>query len=95
MSYTSNRSNVVQVTGKTLKAVGSGIATVTATVNYHGDTASTSFTSTSHHCSITSNPSTVFQAGNAGAFTVTTDVTDRDADRVRSAAQRGHLHRQR
>ena len=34
--YTSDRPNVVKVTGKTLHTVGSGVATITATAKYHG-----------------------------------------------------------
>ncbi len=43
--YTSDRSSVVRVDRNgTIRAVGTGIATVTATVRYHGGSASTSFT---------------------------------------------------
>ncbi len=73
VSYKSDRSKVVQVTGTTLKAVGSGIATVTATVTYHGVSAATKFTVDVAPLQITSNPSTVFQAGQPGTFTVTTN----------------------
>lgn len=73
VSYASNRSKVVKVTENgTLKAVGSGIATITATVRYHGATTSTSFTVDVAPLQITSNPSTVFQVGKAGTFTVST-----------------------
>ena len=41
VSYSSNRPDVVRVKGDTLRTVGSGIATVTATVRYHGGEAST------------------------------------------------------
>ena len=45
VSYSSDRTNVVQVSPQnTLKAVGAGIATVTVTVSYHGSAASTTFT---------------------------------------------------
>ncbi|HZY77793.1 MAG TPA: glycoside hydrolase family 3 C-terminal domain-containing protein [Jatrophihabitantaceae bacterium] len=74
VSYTSDRSNVVRVTrSNTLKAVGSGIATVTATVRYHGQEASTSFTVDVAPLEFTSNPTTVFQTGTSGSFTVTTN----------------------
>jgi beta-glucosidase len=44
VQYTSNRPDVVRVTGNgRLRTVHSGIATITATVNCHGGTASTSF----------------------------------------------------
>jgi hypothetical protein len=56
-----------------LKAVGSGIATITATVRYHGTSASTTFTVYVAALQITSDNSTVFQNGQAGSFTVTTD----------------------
>ena len=77
-SYTSNRPKVVKVVagkgGKsTLRAVGSGIATITATVKYHGVSVSTRFTVDVAPLQITSNPSTVFQAGKAASFTVTTN----------------------
>jgi hypothetical protein len=52
--------------------VGSGIATITATVKYHGATASTTFAVDVAPLQITSNPSAVFQVGKAGSFTVTT-----------------------
>jgi beta-glucosidase len=42
--YQSDNHGVVSVSGSTLRTVGSGIATVTATVYFHGGTASTSFT---------------------------------------------------
>ena len=43
--YTSDRSSVVRVDRNgAIRAVGTGIATVTATVRYHGGKASTSFT---------------------------------------------------
>ncbi|HEU5008881.1 MAG TPA: glycoside hydrolase family 3 C-terminal domain-containing protein [Jatrophihabitantaceae bacterium] len=74
VAYTSDRSNVVRVSRhNVLKAVGSGIATVTATVRYHGQTASTSFTVDVAPLEFTSNPSTVFQTGTPGTFTVTTN----------------------
>jgi beta-glucosidase len=42
--YTSNRPRIVRVSGSgTIRAVRSGVATITATVCYHGATASTSF----------------------------------------------------
>ncbi|MBE7187650.1 glycoside hydrolase family 3 C-terminal domain-containing protein [Jatrophihabitans endophyticus] len=73
-SYRSDRSSVVRVTGNnTLKAVGSGIATVTATVRYHGGSATTSFTVDVAPLQITSDPSTVFAAGQPGSYTVTTN----------------------
>ena len=76
VSYASNRSKVVKVTKNgTLKAAGSGIATITATVRYHGATTSTSFTVDVAPLQITSNPSTVFQVGQAGTFTVSTGAS--------------------
>ena len=77
-SYTSNRPKVVKVVngkgGKsTLKAVGSGIATITATAKYHGVSVSTSFTVDVAPLQITSNPTAVLQAGQTGSFTVTTN----------------------
>jgi beta-glucosidase len=45
VGYRSNRSNVVKLTATgRLRTVGSGIATITATVRYHGASASTRFT---------------------------------------------------
>ena len=82
--------------GGKLRAVGSGIATVTATVKYHGVTASTSFTVDVAPLQFTSNPSTVFQVGKAATFTVTDEfVTHRRSERDRSAARGYDLHRQR
>ena len=63
----------VKVSGEHVRTVGSGIATVTATVRYQGGTASTSFTVDVAPLEFTSNPSTVFQGGAAGTFTVSTD----------------------
>jgi beta-glucosidase len=73
VSYRSNNSRAVEVTGNTIRTVGSGIATVTATVRFHGGTASKSFTVDVAPLEFTSNPSTVFQGGAAGSFTVSTD----------------------
>jgi beta-glucosidase len=73
VEYRSNRPNVVRVTGNgTLRTVRSGIATITARVRYHGGTASTSLTVNVAPPAITSNTSTVIQAGKSGTFTVTT-----------------------
>ncbi len=41
--YHSNRPDVVSVRGDVIRTVGSGVATVTATVSYHGRQASTDF----------------------------------------------------
>ena len=44
VTYRSDRPQVVRVDGgRTVRTVGSGVATVTATVHYRGGTASTSF----------------------------------------------------
>lgn len=72
VAYSSNRPNVVAVQNGKLKAVGSGIATVTATLTSAGTSVSTQFTVDVASLQITSNPSTVLQAGAAGSFTVTT-----------------------
>ena len=73
VSYSSNRPDVVQVNRDALRTVGSGIATITATVRYHGGEASTTFTVDVAPLQFTSNPTTVIQAGNTGTFTVSTD----------------------
>jgi beta-glucosidase len=73
VSYSSNRPDVVQVKRGELRTVGSGIATITATVRYHGCEASTSFTIDVAPLQFTSNPTTVIQAGGTGTFTVSTD----------------------
>ena len=73
VSYRSNNRRAVKVSGETIRTVGSGIATVTATVRYQGGAASTSFTVDVAPLEFTSNPSTVFQGGAAGTFTVSTD----------------------
>ncbi len=71
VSYTSNRSSVVAVPANgTLRAVGAGIATVTAKVRYHGGSATTSFTVDVSPLQFTSAPSTVFKAGSHGHFVV-------------------------
>jgi beta-glucosidase len=44
ISYHSHNDRVVEVHGTVLKTVGTGIATVTVTVGYHGSSASTDFT---------------------------------------------------
>jgi hypothetical protein len=73
VSYSTDNKKAVKVTAKnTLKTVGSGIATITATVHYNGASATTSFTVDVAPLQITSNASTVFAAGQAGSFTVTT-----------------------
>ncbi|HEX2903967.1 MAG TPA: glycoside hydrolase family 3 C-terminal domain-containing protein [Jatrophihabitans sp.] len=73
VTYSSNRSNVVRVERNgSLKAVGSGIATVKATVRYHGATTSTTFTVDVAPLQFTSNPSTVFQVGKPGTYSVST-----------------------
>ncbi|WP_231121372.1 glycoside hydrolase family 3 C-terminal domain-containing protein [Motilibacter peucedani] len=74
VSFSSNRSSVVAVQGSTLRTVGSGIATVTATLKYRGTKVSTDFTVNVAPLQITSNPSAVFEAGAAGTFTVTTNA---------------------
>jgi len=74
VQYSSNRDDVVRVDHGTLRTVGSGIATITATVDYHGAKASTNFTVDVAPLQFTSNPSTVFEAGKAGSFTVSTDA---------------------
>lgn len=71
--YSPDRDDVVRVEHGTLRAVGSGIATITATVRYHGAQASTSFTVDVAPLQFTSNPSTVFQTGTTGSFTVSTN----------------------
>jgi beta-glucosidase len=71
--YSSNRDDVVRAEHGTLRTVGSGIATITATVRYHGAQASTSFTVDVAPLQFTSNPSTVFQTGTTGSFTVSTN----------------------
>lgn len=73
VSYSSNRPDVVHVKGDALRTVGSGIATITATVRYHGGEASTTFTVDVAPLQFTSNPTTVMQAGGTGTFTVSTD----------------------
>ena len=73
VSYSCDRPDVVRVKGDTLRTVGSGIATITATVRYHGGEASTTFTVDVAPLQFTSNPTTVIQAGNTGTFTVSTD----------------------
>ena len=78
VSYTSNRPKVVKVekgngNNSKLRAVGSGIATVTAAVNYHGVNTSTHFTVDVAPLQITSNAATVLPAGKPGSFTVTTN----------------------
>jgi beta-glucosidase len=71
--YFSDRPDVVRVDHGTLRTVGSGIATITAAVQYHGGEASTTFTVDVAPLQFTSNPTTVFQAGNTGTFTVSTN----------------------
>jgi beta-glucosidase len=74
VTYRSSNDHVVSVAGHDkLRAVGSGIATVTATVGYHGRRASTNFTVDVAPLQFTSNPSTVFRAGSQSSFTVTTN----------------------
>jgi beta-glucosidase len=74
VSYSSDRPSVVSVgSDNTLTAVGSGIATITATVRYNGGTASTSFTVDVAPLQITSDPSAAFAVGMQGSFTVTTN----------------------
>lgn len=74
VSYTSDRSTVVTVgAGGTLRTVGPGIATVTATAKWHGASATTHFTVDVSPLQITSDPSTVFQAGSHGHFVVDVD----------------------
>ena len=77
VSYASNRSHVVRVVGsgskQRLRAVGSGIATVTATVRYRGTSVSTSFTVDVAPLQLTSDAKAVFAKGAAGSFTVTTN----------------------
>ena len=72
VSYRSNRTGVVAVQNGKLRAVHSGIATITATVTGNGGTASTQFTVDVASLQFTSNPSTVFPAGGQGSFTVST-----------------------
>jgi beta-glucosidase len=74
VEYRSDRPHVVRVTGKgTIRTVHSGVATITATVRYHGGTASTRFVvDVAPPPAIRSNPSTVSQPGQAGTLTVTT-----------------------
>jgi beta-glucosidase len=73
VSYTSDRSNVVAVSRRQeLKAVGSGIATITATVRYHGISATTTFTVEVAPLQFTSSQTAVLPAGQAGSYTVTT-----------------------
>jgi beta-glucosidase len=73
VSYSSNRDDVVRVEHGTLRAVGSGIATITATARYHGAEASADFTVDVAPLQFTSNPSTVVEAGKTGSYTVTTN----------------------
>jgi beta-glucosidase len=88
VEYTSNRPHVVRVTGNgTLRTVRSGIATITARVRYHGATASTSFTVNVAPLAITSNTSTVIQAGTSGTFTVTTFGSPPATPSVHSASR--------
>lgn len=75
VSYSSDRSSVVAVRGGRLQTVGSGIATVTATVSLHGVRASTTFTVDVAPLQFTSDPSAVFAAGAAGTYTVSTGAT--------------------
>jgi len=72
VDYHSNRPGVVSVEHGTLHTVGSGIATVTATVSYHGQRASTTFTVDVAPLQFTSDASTTFASGQAGSFTVST-----------------------
>jgi beta-glucosidase len=74
VTYASNRPSVVKVArGGVLRAVGSGIATVTARVRYHGASVSTSFTVDVAPLQITSNPTVAFQTGATVSFAVTTN----------------------
>ncbi len=72
VSYSSNRPGVVAVDNGKITTVGSGIATVTATLTSAGTSVSTQFTVDVASLQITSSASTVFKAGAAGSFTVST-----------------------
>jgi beta-glucosidase len=73
--YSSNRPQVVAVRGDELRTVGSGIATVTATVTYQHHEVSTSFVVDVAPLQITSDPTASFTSGRAGSYTVTTATT--------------------
>jgi beta-glucosidase len=75
--YTSNRRDVVAVEqgGTVLRAVGSGLATVTVEAKYHGTTVSTSFVVNVAPLQITSDPTATFTVGTAGSYTVSTATT--------------------
>ncbi len=76
VSYSSDNQKAVAVQSDgTLQAVGSGIATVTAKVQYHGGSALTKFTVDVAPLQFTSNPATVFKVGTAGSFTVSTNAS--------------------
>ena len=71
VSYTSNRSSVVKVMDDgTIRAVGAGVATVTAKARYHGTTVSTQFTVDVAPLQFTTATSAVFKAGSHGHFVV-------------------------
>ncbi len=71
--YSSNNKDVVRVEHGALRTVGSGIATLTAVVEYQGGRASTSFSVDVAPLEFTSDSSTVFEAGQPGTFTVSTN----------------------
>jgi len=75
--YRSNRRDVVAVEqhGTALRAVGSGVATVTVHATYRGRRVSTSFVVNVAPLHLTSAPTATFTAGTAGSFTVTTATT--------------------
>lgn len=75
--YSSNRDDVVAAEegGKTLRTVGSGVATVTVAATYHGWRVTTSFVVDVAPLQITSQPTAAFTSGTAGSFTVTTATT--------------------
>jgi beta-glucosidase len=75
VQYSSDRPQVVAVRGDELRTVGSGIATVTATVTYLHHKVSTSFVVDVAPLQITSDPAASFTSGQAGSYTVTTATT--------------------
>ncbi|MCA1982210.1 glycoside hydrolase family 3 C-terminal domain-containing protein [Nocardioides nematodiphilus] len=92
--YHSNRRDVVAVEqgGTELRAVGSGVATVTVDATYHGRTVSTSFVVNVAPLQITSAPAATFIASTAGSFTVTTVTTQSPtAQEVPSLSVAGRL----
>lgn len=73
--YTSNRSDVVRVDHGRLRTVGSGVATVTASVSYRGHHVSTSFVVNVAPLAITSDPEASFTVGAQSSYGITTSTT--------------------